>query len=324
MHPPLDRDLLLQLYRRMRLSRELDDDLLALSRQGVIHGPMHTSTGQEAAGVGATAVLRDGDITTTTHRPHAHYVGLRVPLGPCIAEMMGRATGLSGGRAGHMLVADPSRGLLGASGVVGHSLLLAVGHGYAQKLANEGMVTLCVTGDGAVNSGAFNEAMNMAALWQLPVIFLVENNQYGLTVRLDRHVHQVDLYHRGAGYGIPSEQIDGNDIEVVYDSVSLAVERGRSGGGPTLIEAITYRAGPFSTSDLGGYRLESDGDHFTDPLELAVVRLLERGVSPAEIERIDRAVREELDEAIAFGLASPWPDAGDLERRAAVWDGVAA
>ncbi|MDR7275587.1 pyruvate dehydrogenase E1 component alpha subunit [Catenuloplanes atrovinosus] len=285
---------------------------------------MHTSTGQEAAGIGATAALRPGDVVTLTHRPHAQYVGMEIPLGPCIAEMAGRATGLSGGRAGHMIIADATRGVLGASGVVGHSLLLAVGHGYAHKLAGRGAVTLCVTGDGAVNSGAFNEALNMAALWQLPVIFVVENNQYGLTVRLDRHVHETTLAARGRGYGIPGTRVDGNDVEEVHRAVREAADRARSGGGPALIEAVTYRTGPFSMSDRGGYRIEAEGSGFTDPLELSAQRLRDRGVAASRLEEIDRAVAGELAEAIEFALSSPWPDPADLTEHIQRWDGVPA
>jgi acetoin:2,6-dichlorophenolindophenol oxidoreductase subunit alpha len=245
---------LLELYRRMCVLRNLDIALEDLRAEGLVKGPMHVGFGQEAAGIGATAALSDGDITTATHRPHAQYVGLGLPLGPTIAEMMGRVDGQCGGRGGHMLIADPDRGLLAPSGIIGHSLLLAVGHGYAQRLAGDGRVTLCVTGDGSVNSGAFNEAANMAALWQLPIVIFVENNQYALSVRLDRHVRETELYRRGWGYGIPGVRVDGNDVEAVHRCVARAVANARRGDGPTIVEAVTYRNAVFSGADRGGYQ----------------------------------------------------------------------
>lgn len=312
---------LVELYRRMCVLRELDVALEELRRDGLIKGPMHVGFGQEAAGIGATAALRKGDATTATHRPHAQYVGLGLPLGPTIAEMMGRADGQCGGRGGHMIIMDPDRGLLGPSGIIGHSLLLAVGHGYAQRLANDGRVTLCVTGDGSVNSGAFNEAANMAALWQLPVVIFVENNQYALSVRLDRHVRELELYRRAAGYGMPGEAVDGNDVEAVLDCVTQAAERARGGGGPSLVEAVTYRKAVFSGADRGGYREPTESAPFTDPLTTARARLIATGTRLDEVDDVERAARELVAEAVAFGKASPWPDPAGLTKFAAKWDG---
>ncbi|WP_217698471.1 thiamine pyrophosphate-dependent dehydrogenase E1 component subunit alpha [Streptacidiphilus griseoplanus] len=312
---------LMELYRRMRLLRCLDEALADLVEQGLVRGPMHLGIGQEAAGIGATAALEDGDLVTATHRPHAQYVGLGLPLGRTLAEMMGRADGQCGGRGGHMLIADRAHGLLGPSGIVGHSLLLAVGHGLAQRRAGLGRVTLCVTGDGAVNSGAFNEALNMVALWRLPVVVLVENNRYGLSVRLDRHVHQTALHRRAGGYGIPAVQVDGNDVEAVREAVQGAVGRARSAGGPTLVEAVTYRNCPFSGSDRGGYQDPAEAEGLTDPLRLAAERLLARGRRPEELAEADGRAAREIAQAVAFAEASPWPEAADLVALAARWDG---
>jgi pyruvate dehydrogenase E1 component alpha subunit len=311
---------LLELYRRMRLLRRFDELLVQLMGDGLIRGPMHLSIGQEAVGIGATASLRSGDFVTATHRPHAQYVGLRLPLGPTLAEIMGRAGGQCRGRAGHMLIADKEHGLLGPSGIVGHSLMFATGHGYTQRLAKRGEVTLCVTGDGAVNSGAFNEALNMMALWQLPVIVLVENNQYALSVRLDRHVREPYLYRRAAGYGIVGVQVDGNDVEAVHEEVQGAVLRARTGGGPSLVEAITYRNTGFSRSDRGGYRNDAEADRFTDPLKLATCRLAGLGVLPHVIAAVDADVEVEIENTRAFATGSPWPDPAELVRFAARWD----
>ena len=312
---------LLELYRRMCVLRNLDIALEDLRAEGLVKGPMHVGFGQEAAGIGATAALSDGDITTATHRPHAQYVGLGLPLGPTIAEMMGRVDGQCGGRGGHMLIADPDRGLLAPSGIIGHSLLLAVGHGYAQRLAGDGRVTLCVTGDGSVNSGAFNEAANMAALWQLPIVIFVENNQYALSVRLDRHVRETELYRRGGGYGIPGIRVDGNDVDAVQRCVARAVARARDGDGPTIVEAVTYRNAGFSGSDRGGYQDPAEAELFVDPLILARRRLTDTGTSPDQVDATEQAARQEVADAVAFAKASPWPDAAELTAIATKWDG---
>lgn len=312
---------LLELFRRMCVLREFDIALEELRQSGELKGPMHVGFGQEAAGIGATAVLQRGDITTATHRPHAQYVGLGLPLGPTIAEIMGRAHGQCGGRGGHMLIADPERGLLAPSGIVGHSLLLAVGHGYAQRLAKNNRVTLCVTGDGAVNSGAFNEAANMAALWSLPVVIFVENNRYALSVSLERHVRETRLFRRAVGYGMPGVAVDGNDVEAVRDCVAGAVERARCGGGPTLVEAVTYRNAVFSGADRGGYRDDADAEHFGDPLAIAKTRLVARSVSRVQLTKVEQESRGVVAEAVAFAKASPWPDPAELSAIARRWDG---
>lgn len=311
----------LELYRRMWVLRRLDMALEELRAAGLIKGPMHVGFGQEAAGIGATAALRDGDITTATHRPHAQYVGLGLPLGPTIAEMMGRVDGQCGGRAGHMLIADPEHGLLAASGIVGHSLLLGVGHAYSQSLAGDGAITLCVTGDGAVNSGAFNEAANMAALWQLPMVIFVENNRYALSVRLDRHVRETQLYRRAAGYGIPGVSVDGNDVEAVRDCVAEAVARARAGCGPTLVEASTYRAAGFSAADRGGYREPCEAEQFLDPLVFSRRQLIAAGVTPCQLDAVEQTAKQVVADAVAFAEASPWPEPAELTEIATKWDG---
>ncbi|MCV6984533.1 thiamine pyrophosphate-dependent dehydrogenase E1 component subunit alpha [Mycobacterium shinjukuense] len=307
----------------MWVLRLLDVALEELRVEGLIKGPMHVGFGQEAAGIGATAALRKGDVTTATHRPHAQYVGLGLPLGPTIAEMMGRADGQCGGRGGHMLITDPEHGLLAPSGIVGHSLLLAVGHAYSQLLAEDGRVTLCVTGDGAVNSGAFNEAANMAAVWQLPVVIFVENNQYALSVRLDQHVRETQLYRRAAGYGMPGVRVDGNDVEAVYHGVRDAVHRARAGGGPTLVEAVTYRNALFSGSDRGGYRDPAEAERWRDPLVVTRQRLIDAGTPIARVREVERAARRLVEDAVAFAKASPWPDPAELVEQARKWDGRA-
>ncbi|MFD3695148.1 thiamine pyrophosphate-dependent dehydrogenase E1 component subunit alpha [Streptomyces sp. NPDC058646] len=311
---------LLDMFRRMSLARRLDERLPALMEEGLVRGPMHLGIGQEAVGIGATAALEDGDLVTATHRPHSLYVGRRMPLGRTLAEMMGRVDGQCRGRGGHMLIGDRDHGVLGPSGIIGHSLLLAVGHGMAQQRAGGRRVTLCVTGDGSVNSGAFNEALNMMALWRLPVVVLVENNGYGLSVPLDQHVHETELYRRGAAYGIPAARVDGSDAEATRDAVADAVARARAGSGPTLVEALTFRDCAFSGSDRGGYRPAGERETYVDPLERAAARLRDRGIPEQTLAAIAREVDEEITEAVSFATASPWPDPAELFEFAATWD----
>ncbi|MCZ7416441.1 MULTISPECIES: thiamine pyrophosphate-dependent dehydrogenase E1 component subunit alpha [unclassified Streptomyces] len=318
LHPPTVP--LLELYRRMCLSRHMDETLPRLVAEGLVRGPMHLGVGQEAVGIGATAALQRGDIVTGTHRPHSLYVGLGLPLGRTFAEMMGRADGQCRGRGGHMLVGDREHGLLGPSGIVGHSLLLAVGHGTAQRRAGDARVTLCMTGDGSVNSGAFNEALNMMALWRLPVVVLVENNGYGLSVRLDRHVRETELHRRAAGFGMPGRQVDGGDPEAVRDAVAEAAERARAGDGPTLVEAVTFRDSAFSGSDRGGYRPDEEWEGYVDPLERAAARLRERGVPAEALAGAAADAARRIADAVDFARASPWPDPEELLAYAAAWD----
>jgi acetoin:2,6-dichlorophenolindophenol oxidoreductase subunit alpha len=316
------RERLLRMYSDMYLLRRFDEALVDLAERGLIRGPMHVSTGQEAAGIGAMWAKRDGDIVTATHRPHAQYIGLGLPLPDVLAEMMGREGGQCRGRAGHMLIADVAHGLVGASGVVGHSLLLAVGHAYALRQRDFGSVAFCITGDGAVNSGAFNEALNMAALWTLPLVVVVENNQYALSVPLTAHVREQQLFRRAEGYGMRGVQVDGNDVEAFYSVVAEAAQRARRGQGPSLVEAVTYRRAPFSMSDRGGYQQDEDGQAFVDPLELALGRLQVLDTTVEDIRATENDCLSRLAVAIEEAKRSRWPDPSPILAFALKWDGA--
>lgn len=308
----MDAKRLLELYGRMVLVRRLEEALGKAHAEGQIKGPLHRCDGQEAVGIGATSVLRSGDTITSTHRGHAHYLGMGIELRGLVAEIMGKAPGLCKGRAGHMLVADAQRGLLGGNGIVGGGLPIAVGMGLAHRNLDTGAVALSFFGDGAVNSGAFNEALNMAALWQLPVVFICENNQYGLTVHLDRHLAHRELADRAQGYGIPGANVNGNDVEAVVEGATTAVERARSGGGPTLLVAQTYRRQGFSTSDVGGYQPADELERWPDPLLVTRGRLLEAGVDDDTLRKVEQSASNEVQDAIAYAIGSPYPMAAEM------------
>lgn len=294
-----------ELYRRLVLVRSFDEHLVALTRQGKVKGPMHVGTGQEAVGVGATAALGQADLICATHRAHAYYIGRGLDLYGLVAEMTGRADGLCKGRAGHMLVADVARGMLGGSAIVGQSLLMGVGHGLALKYRKVDGICLVSTGDGAVNSGAFNEALNMIALWELPVVVLVENNGYGLTVRLERHVKNGRLYERAAGYGLTGSRVDGNDVLAVRQAVTDARTEALAGR-PSLIEAMTYRATGFSTSDIGGYQdVDVERGGFSDCIATAEERLQHDGLNADELAAVRADAVAEIEAAIARAADAP-------------------
>ena len=301
-----------ELYRRMVLVRHLEEALGRAHAQGQIKGPLHRCDGQEAVGIGVTYVLRRLDTVMSTHRGHAHYVGKGADLRRLVAEIMGKATGYGRGRAGHMLIGDPQRGLLGGNGIVGGSIPIAVGAALAHRNLRTGGVAVSFFGDGAVNSGSFNESLNMAMLWTLPVVFVCENNQYGLTVHLRRHLAHTRIVDRALGYGIPGEEIDGNDVERVVAAAARSVERARSGGGPSLLVAETYRRTGFSTSDVGGYQPAEEAAAWPDPIHVARGRLLERAVSEDDLLAIDRQARAEVEDAIQFGLESPLPEPAEV------------
>ena len=298
----------LEMHRRMIIVRRMETRLGDLHKAGKTRGPIHRCDGQEAVGVGATAMLADEDFITSTHRGHAHYVGKGLDPHRIMAEIMGRETGYCQGRAGHMLVADMKRGMIGGNAIVGASIPAATGIALSLQLQGGTRVAMTFFGDGAAQTGICHESMNIAALWKLPVVFVLEHNQYGLTVHHSEQSSMADLSRRGAGYGIPSEIVDGNDVVAVYRAVAQGVARARRGEGPSLIEAKTYRMQGFSTSDTGGYQSAEDLAHWAarDPIQLSY-KALEPQVGAARLRQIDEAATAELAAAVARSLADPYP-----------------
>ena len=300
-----------KIYYLMLQTRFLEEIIIEEHRQGRTFGPIHLCIGQEAAGVGACASLRTDDVVCPTHRGHAVYLGKGVDLEKLCCEIWGKAEGYGRGRAGHMLIFDKKHGVLGGSGIVGGGLPVAVGHALAFQYRGQDRTAVAFFGDGASNTGAFHESLNLAAKWKLPVVFFCENNRYGLTVHVDDHLSAPNIAVRAQAYGLPGKTVFGNDMVEVDRVMTEAVERARSGGGPTLIEAETYRMHGFSTSDGGGYQRPEELDYWSerDPLKLAEARLLKSEICDAdEISELRRQAREDVAQAVAYAQAAAYPD----------------
>ncbi|MDX8529173.1 thiamine pyrophosphate-dependent dehydrogenase E1 component subunit alpha [Mesorhizobium sp. MSK_1335] len=303
----------LEAYRRMLRIRRFEEEGMRLFKGGKIPGNFHASIGQEAAIVGSCIALRDDDAMTGTHRSHGHPIGKGGRLDVLMAELMGKQGGICKGRGGSMHLADRSVGIISESGIVGGGIPLATGCAFSAKVRGVDQVTLCFFGDGAVNQGTFHESLNMAALWKLPVIYLCENNGYAITTSVLQSHGQPDIALRAEGYGMPGVAVDGQDLDAVYLATAKAVTRARSGDGPTLIVANTYR---FDEHNFGlaipgePYRSVEEVETYKrdrDPIVLYRAALIEQGVKEERLNAIEGEVVEAVKQAIQFGLASPMP-----------------
>jgi TPP-dependent pyruvate/acetoin dehydrogenase alpha subunit len=309
----LDKDDLLEAQRRMLRIRHFDERASKMVKRGQIPGTVHTSIGQEAQVVGACMALGDGDYMTGNHRSHGHPIGKGSPLGPLMAELVGKSGGVCGGKGGSLHLADFQVGSLGESGIVGSSIPIATGAALSAKLLKTGAVSLAFFGDGAANQGCLYEAMNLAGTWKLPVIFLCENNQYALSTPAHTVTSGV-IADRAAGFGIAGVRVeDGQDVLKVYDAVLEAVERARRGEGPTLVEVVTYRFHEHSEGLRLGtdYRDAEEKEAWLqrDPIVLFRERLVADGVATeAELDELEASVLDEVEAAVAFTDESPFPD----------------
>ena len=310
--PERQRDLLRQMW-LIRAFEEKAEDLYA---QGKIHGTMHLSIGMEASAVGAVAALQPDDYILSTHRGHGHCIAKGADLDRMMAEFMGKETGYCRGRGGSMHIADVAGGNLGANGVVAGGIPIAVGVGLSQKMQGTGRVCLCFFGDGAANSGPFHEALNMAAIWTLPVVFVCENNQYAMSYPASKAFAIPRISDRAAGYGMPGETVDGNDLNAVYAAVSRAVERARAGEGPSLVENVTYRWRGHSKSDANRYRSREEIEAWKEKDPIArFERWLAQAISLSEPDAraVEQAAYAAIEAAVAFADASPEPDLAAIE-----------
>jgi 2-oxoisovalerate dehydrogenase E1 component len=302
----------LNLYRQMLIIRHTEEQLARAHQQGLVHGACHTYVGEEAIAVGVCAHLRADDTVFSTHRGHGHALAKGVPPRELMAELLGRIGGCSHGRGGSMHVFSPEVGMLGTSGIVGPSLLMAAGMGYAFRLAKSSRVSVAFFGDGASNNGAFHEGLNLAAIWKLPVLFVCENNLYATEVPFATVAGNADISARGVAYGIPSIDLDGNDVEAVSDAAAEAVRRSRAGDGPTLLACRTYRTRAHSEGMRdAGYRTREEVEQWRarDPIKRFRERLSSTGVADTDsLDAIESEIQTDVAEALEWAKASPYPD----------------
>ena len=302
---------------KMFLIRKFEEGAEDSYTRGLIHGTMHLSIGQEASAVGSCMSLSDEDKITSTHRGHGHCVAKDADLGKMFAEFFGKETGYCKGRGGSMHIADPSKGNLGANGIVGGGLPIAVGAALSAKRLGTGAVTVCFFGDGANNEGAFHESLNMAAVWKLPVVFVCENNRYGMSTSTARSTAVKQIAERAAAYSMPGVTVDGNDFSAVTEAVDAAVARARRGEGPSLVENMTYRWRGHSKSDRNRYRTKEEIAEWMerDPI-VAMSKLLvdHKILTEAEVGALEEDAARVIREAIEFAAASPDPKIEEATR----------
>jgi pyruvate dehydrogenase E1 component alpha subunit len=308
--PKYDDAFLLDLYRKMVAIREFELRAINERRAGLIPGFIHSCVGQEATAVGACATLNPDDVITSTHRGHGHLIAKGGQPKYMMAELAARTTGYCGGKGGSLHMTDFNLGILGANGIVAGGIPIAVGAALAFQQRRENRLALAFFGDGATNEGAFHEALNLAGLWKLPVIFFCENNLYGEGSPQHTQAPIKDLAQRAAGYGFPGVIVDGNDVLAVYEATCKAAERARQGAGPTLIEGKTYRLRGHYEGDPMLYRDKTEIEAWRqrDPLTTFRRYLLQyTRYAEADLQAIESAIQTELAEAVAFATASPTP-----------------
>ncbi len=307
------------LLKRMMTIRAFEETAGRQFYKGQIPGFIHLSTGQEAVSVGVCAALKDDDYIGTTHRGHGHIIAKGVDLNRMMAELYGRVDGFCKGKGGSMHVFDKAKGVLGANGIVAGGIPIVTGGGLSAKLDGKGQVAVSFFGDGASNEGAFHEAVNLASVWKLPVIYVCENNQYGEFTANSEASAVKQISQRAAAYNIPGVTVDGNDVEAVYSAAVEAVNRARSGGGPTLLECNTYRwHGHFHGEEamLGtkGYRDKQEIERWKSlcPIARYKKKLVETGAATQmEIDEVEKSAQAAVDQAVAFAQKSPLPKPED-------------
>ena len=307
---PLSPERLPDAYRQMFVIRKFEETIRSLYQQGKIRGSFHPCVGQEATAVGGCWAIRRDDALTCTYRGHGQALAKGLDVKAAMAEMLGRATGCSKGKGGSMHFTDPSVGLMGANAIVAAGIPHAAGAALAAKLQKRDQVALTYFGEGAVNQGVFHETLNLAAVWQLPLIMLCENNLYSEMTPTHETSSVTEMTRRGEAYGIPSARIDGNDVEAVYACVEEAAARARAGGGPTFIEAMTYRLWGHMMGDPEVYRSKDEvaQARLVEPIVRLGQRLTQLGHTAAELAQLEAEAAQMIDEALQFAEASPLPE----------------
>jgi pyruvate dehydrogenase E1 component alpha subunit len=306
---------LVDMYRTMCEIRQFERMADTLYGLGKVHGTMHLSAGQEAVAVGLGQAMRPNDYLINHHRGHGHFIAKGADINLMMAEFLGKETGYCRGRGGSMHIADFESNNLGANGIVGGGIPQAVGVGLGLQMQRRDEIVVAVFGDGAANEGVFHEALNMAALWKLPVLYVCENNQYGMSMAVSQVTAKLPIAQRAEAYGIPWHLIDGNDLLEVYRTMQAAVSHVRSGGGPVLVEAETYRYFGHSKSDRNLYRTKEEIDTWREKDPVARVRcyLVKSGtLSAEEAKEINEEAQRKIESAVSFAEASPEPDVATL------------
>ena len=305
------RDTMLEMYRRMVRIREFELAAMGLFRRGEIKGTVHPYIGQEASGVGVCMALRKDDLIAGTHRSHGHNIAKGADTRRMMAEIMGRSTGYCRGRGGSMHIAAFETGSLGALAVVGAGIPIAVGAALGFKMQGQDRVAVPFTGDAGANTGNWHEGLNMASIWDLPVVFVLENNHYGVSTNIRDTTHIEDLSLRAQAYGIPGVRVNGFDVIAVYEAAISAVERARCGGGPTLLVTEAYRFEGHYAGEPEVYRDRAEVQEYRkkDPIPRFRRLLADSAVaSQAELDAVDATIKQEIADAIDFARQSPQPD----------------
>ena len=311
----LNRDAFLWMYRTMVTIRRFEEQSRREADAGKLRG-MHSSIGQEAVPTGICAHLRDDDYVLGTHRSHHHCIAKGVDLSEMMAELLGKSTGTNKGKGGTMHIADINKGMLGANGVVGSNIPVATGVGLSAKVRGTDQVSVVFFGDGASSQGVLHESMNLASIWKLPVLFVCENNRYAEATPFEFTVAGASVANRAAGYDMPGVSVDGQDVVEMHEVAAQAVARARSGDGPTLIEAQTYRyQGHFGADDPLGYRTQEEEDYYEarDCLVRIEAYIVDGGfATESDLRAVDEECLKAVSDAIAFADDSPFPDPEEL------------
>ncbi len=313
---PVKSGALTQYFHDMLLIRRFEERAGQLYGMGLIGGFCHLYIGQEAVVVGMQAALKQGDTVVTSYRDHGHMLACGMDPKGVMAELTGRRGGYSHGKGGSMHMFSREKNFFGGHGIVGAQVSIGTGLGFAHGYRDDGFISVTYLGDGAINQGQVYESFNMASLWKLPIVYVIENNRYGMGTSVSRASARTDLFHRGIAYGIPGEQVDGMDVVAVHDAGTAAAEHARSGQGPIILEMLTYRYRGHSMSDPAKYRTRDEVNKMRtehDPIDHLRQRLLDdHGADDTALRDIERRVREVVAEAAQYAQDCPEPDADEL------------
>jgi pyruvate dehydrogenase E1 component alpha subunit len=310
----LTADQLKDMYTKMNHIRAFEEKVAYFFSRGMVHGTTHLYVGEEGTAVGALAPLSDKDLITSTHRGHGHTIAKGIDLNRMMAELLGRSNGYCKGKGGSMHIADLSRGNLGANGIVGGGIPIAVGAALTLKMRKQDQVVVSFFGDGALNEGSFHESLNLASVWDLPVVFVCEDNQYGMSMSRHKSINIEDLSDRAKAYGIPGKTMDGQNVFEVYDAMMEAIDHAKQTG-PVLLVSETYRYMGHSKSDANRYRTKEEINQWKqrDPIAILRAEMLSRNAADEqELEAIEKQAREDIEAAVRFAEEAGEPDVDDI------------